>query len=126
MKHPPHRAPGTGKSMIAKHFPTILPPLPLEEALETTKIHSIIGLLLEGQALVTRWPFCPLHHTVSDARFLGGSNPSTPGNRQMEDGCALAIDRLNQLEERFSRSAESRRCDRADLMQVQTGARLYG
>jgi magnesium chelatase family protein len=55
--------PGTGKSMLAKRLPTILPPLTLEEALETTKIHSIVGLLSPGQALVTRRPFRAPHHT---------------------------------------------------------------
>jgi magnesium chelatase family protein len=64
--------PGTGKSMLAKRLPTILPPLTLEEALETTKIHSIVGLLAPGQALVTRRPFRAPHHTVSDAGLLGG------------------------------------------------------
>src|SRR5207244_4235416 len=59
--------PGTGKSMLAKRMPTILPPLTLEEALETTKIHSIVGLLAPGQALVTRRPFRAPHHTVSGA-----------------------------------------------------------
>src|ERR1044071_2096465 len=59
--------PGTGKSMLAKRLPTILPPLTLEEALETTKIHSIVGLLRPGQALITRRPFRAPHHTASDA-----------------------------------------------------------
>ena len=58
--------PGTGKSMLAKRLPTILPPLTLDEALETTKIHSIVGLLAPGQALVTRRPFRAPHHTASD------------------------------------------------------------
>jgi magnesium chelatase family protein len=64
--------PGTGKSMLAKRLTTILPPLTLEEALETTKIHSIVGLLKPGQALVTRRPFRTPHHTASDAGLLGG------------------------------------------------------
>lgn len=59
--------PGTGKSMLAKRLPTILPPLTLEESLETTKIHSILGLLAPGQALVTRRPFRSPHHTACGA-----------------------------------------------------------
>jgi len=59
--------PGTGKSMLAKRLATILPPLTLEEALETTKIHSIVGLLEPGQALVTRRPFRAPHHTACGA-----------------------------------------------------------
>ena len=60
-------------------WPTILPPLTLEEALETTKIHSIVGLLAPGQALVTRRPFRAPHHTASDAGLLGGNINPTPG-----------------------------------------------
>lgn len=59
--------PGTGKSMLAKRIPTILPPLTLDEALETTKIHSIVGALAPGQALITQRPFRSPHHTASDA-----------------------------------------------------------
>jgi magnesium chelatase family protein len=63
---------GTGKSMLAKRIPTILPPLTLAEALETTKIHSIVGLLKPSQALATQRPFRAPHHTASDAGLLGG------------------------------------------------------
>src|SRR6516164_4654198 len=71
--------PGTGKSMLAKRLATILPPLTLDEALETTKIHSIVGLMRAGQALVTQRPFRAPHHTASDAGLLGGNINPTPG-----------------------------------------------
>jgi magnesium chelatase family protein len=64
--------PGSGKTMIAKRLPGILPPLTLAEALETTKIHSVAGLLPAGQALVTQRPFRAPHHTISDAALVGG------------------------------------------------------
>lgn len=64
--------PGSGKTMIAKRLPGILPPLTLPEALETTKIHSVAGLLPPGQALVTQRPFRAPHHTISDAALVGG------------------------------------------------------
>jgi|ERR1017187_1302610 magnesium chelatase family protein len=65
--------------MLAKRLATILPPLTLEEALETTKIHSIVGLLAPGQALVTRRPLRAPHHTGINAGLLGGNINATPG-----------------------------------------------
>lgn len=64
--------PGSGKTMLAKRIPSILPPLTLDEALETTKIHSVTGLLPSGTALVTVRPFRAPHHTISDAALVGG------------------------------------------------------
>lgn len=64
--------PGSGKTMLAKRIPGILPPLSLEEALETTKIHSVTGILPTGEALVTQRPFRAPHHTISDAALVGG------------------------------------------------------
>ena len=64
--------PGAGKTMLAKRLPTILPPLTVEEALETTTIHSVAGLLPSGQPLVTQRPFRSPHHTVSDSALIGG------------------------------------------------------
>jgi magnesium chelatase family protein len=71
--------PGAGKTMLAKRIPTIIPPLTLEEALETTKIHSVAGKIDDHTALMTKRPFRSPHHTISDVALVGGGTFPQPG-----------------------------------------------
>ena len=90
--------PGTGKSMLAKRIPSILPPMSLDEALETTKIHSISGSLNSHQALVARRPFHSPHHTISDAGLLGGGTNPMPGSVSLAHNGVLFLDELPEFQ----------------------------
>ena len=89
--------PGTGKTMLAKRIPSILPPLALEEALETTRIHSIAGTLPPRHPLVARRPFRSPHHTISDAGLLGGGTHPIPGEASLAHRGVLFLDELPEF-----------------------------
>ncbi len=89
--------PGSGKTMLAKRMPGILPPLSLHEALETTKIHSVSGKMRHNQALISVRPFRSPHHTISDAGLVGGGTFPQPGEISLAQNGVLFLDELPEF-----------------------------
>ena len=93
-------SPGSGKTMIARRMPSILPPMTLQESLESTKIHSVAGLIKDSGSLIKKRPFISPHHTSSNIAIIGGGSKASPGNVSLASGGILFLDEMLE----FSRS----------------------
>lgn len=89
--------PGSGKTMLAKRLPSILPPMTLNEALETTKIHSVVGRIKENSGLMSQRPFRSPHHTISDVALVGGGAYPQPGEISLSHNGVLFLDELPEF-----------------------------
>jgi magnesium chelatase family protein len=89
--------PGSGKTMLAKHLATILPDMNFEESIETTKIHSVMGLIPPDNALIAILPFRSPHHTISDAGLIGGGQIPKPGEVNRSHNGVLFLDELPEF-----------------------------
>ncbi len=98
--------PGSGKTMLAKRLPTIMPTLTAEESIETSRIYSALGRLPPGQPLMATRPFRSPHHTISDAGLVGGGSPPAPGEISLAHHGVLFLDEL-----RSSIAERLRSCD---------------
>src|SRR5438067_1067621 len=93
-------SPGTGKTMLSRRLPTILPPLTPEESLETTRIYSALGRLKPDEPLMATRPFRPPHHTISDAGMVGGGTIPAPGEISLAHHGVLFLDELPEFHRR--------------------------